>query len=168
MESVWTNKHVIVALLVAPVLAIMAWFAVDRFIGERPHAARKGTTYLLVAKSSCRYASGQCELENGELKLSIRPQSRDADSIRLIMTASRALDSALVGTTGHETPQQMARIGGDAGTKWLAILRLPRSGEASLRIAVTAQGATWYAEVPTVFLDGAEIPSLYQDTGQKS
>jgi hypothetical protein len=30
----FTNKHVIIAMLVAPLLAIMAWFAVDYFIGK--------------------------------------------------------------------------------------------------------------------------------------
>jgi hypothetical protein len=30
----WTNKHVIIAMLVAPVLAIMAWFAVDYLVAR--------------------------------------------------------------------------------------------------------------------------------------
>jgi len=69
----FTNKHVIIAMLVAPVLAIMAWFAVDYFIGERPHAAKEGAAYTLIAKSNCRYDSGQCDLENSDFKLNLRP-----------------------------------------------------------------------------------------------
>ena len=164
----FTNKHVVVAMLVAPILAIMAWFAVDHFIGERPHAAMEGTAYTLVAKSSCRYASGQCELENAEFRLSIRPQARNATSISLVMSASHALDSALMGMSGDESPQQMTSIGDDTGTEWLAILPLPRDADETLRIAVTARGATWFAEVPTIFLEGAEVPSLSGDAVPQS
>ena len=74
----FSNKHVLVAMLVAPVLAIMAWFAVDYFVAERPHAAEEGATYTLLAKSNCRYASGKCDLENADFELTIRPSMRTA------------------------------------------------------------------------------------------
>ena len=84
------NKHVVIAMLVAPVLAIMAWFAVDYFVGERPHAATPGSAYTLVAKSNCRYASGQCDLENADFKLRIRPAMVSARRCGLILANSMA------------------------------------------------------------------------------
>ena len=66
------NKHVVIAMLVAPVLSILAWLAVDYFISERPHVAESGATYALIAKSNCRYDSGQCDLENSDFSLSMR------------------------------------------------------------------------------------------------
>ena len=50
----WKNKHVVVAMLVAPILAILAWFAVDSMVAERAHSAKPGASYKLVAKSNCR------------------------------------------------------------------------------------------------------------------
>ena len=70
---VFTNKHVVVAMLVAPILAILAWYSIDYFLAEKPHAALPGAAYALIAKSNCRYDSGECDLENGDFKLTLRP-----------------------------------------------------------------------------------------------
>ncbi len=37
-----TNKHVVIAMLVAPVLAVIAYFAVDASVSEAPKAAQPG------------------------------------------------------------------------------------------------------------------------------
>ncbi|MDJ0749336.1 MAG: hypothetical protein QNJ11_07615 [Woeseiaceae bacterium] len=152
------NKHVVIAMLVAPVLAIMAWFAVDYFIGERPHAAKPGSAYTLVAKSNCRYASGQCDLENADFKLSVRPGMVSASSIALTLSASHALQSAAMGLVDGDDappPAPMTRTD-DTGTEWQALLPNPAAADATIRVAVTANDATWYAEVPVVFLQTEE------------
>ena len=41
------NKHVVTATLVAPLLALMAYFAIDFFVGEPPQAAREGQLAVL-------------------------------------------------------------------------------------------------------------------------
>ena len=148
------NKHMIVAMLVAPVLAIMAWFAVDYFVAERPHAAKPGSAYTLIAKSNCRYESGQCDLENADFKLSIRPGMISASSVALTLTSSHTLQSAAMGLVDGDDAQPPAPLTptGEAGTEWQALLPSPSSDEASFRIAVTANDATWYAEVPVVFI----------------
>ena len=148
------NKHVVIAMLVAPVLAIMAWFAVDYFVGERPHAAKPGSAYTLIAKSNCRYASGQCDLENADFKLSIRPGMVSASSVALTLSASHELQSAAVGLVDGDDAQAPAPMTqtDDAGTEWQGLLPSPGSDESRIRLAVTANGATWYAEVPVVFI----------------
>ena len=153
----FSNKHVLVAMLVAPVLAIMAWFAVDYFVAERPHVAEEGATYTLLAKSNCRYASGECDLENADFELSIRPSMQTATSVALTLTSSHALDSAAMGLVEGDRAQQPAPLTrtDDQGTEWQALLERPGASDASIRIAVTAQGATWFAEVPITFLEGA-------------
>jgi hypothetical protein len=154
MSLMFTNKHVIVAMLVAPVLAIMAWFSVDYFIGERPHAAKEGAAYSLIAKSNCRYDSGQCDLENADLKLSIRPTSVTSGSIQLEMTSAFPLQSATLGLVNAGTaalPSPMAATNDDA-LHWTARIDRPQGDASTIRVAVTADGATWYAEIPTVFL----------------
>ena len=59
-------------MIVAPLLAVIAWFAVDRPVAERPHVAREGHAYPLMARSDCRYTSGQCSLENASFKSTLR------------------------------------------------------------------------------------------------
>ena len=142
-------------MLVAPMLAIIAWFAVDHFVAERPHAAREGAAYTLLAKPNCRYASGQCDLENADLELSIRPSMQAASSIALIVTSSHALETAAIGLVeGNQAqgPVPLTRTN-DLGTEWQGLLTPPGQPDASIRLAVTAQGTTWYAEVPVVFLE---------------
>jgi hypothetical protein len=149
------NKHVTVAMLVAPVLAILAWFAVDYFIGERPHAAKEGAAYTLIAKSNCRYDSGQCDLENSDFKLSIRPVATVAGTIELEMTSAFPLQSAALGLVdgaGSLPPAAMTSASGE-GLLWSTHISQPQGETSTIRLAVTAEGATWYAEVPTVFLD---------------
>lgn len=55
-------------MIVAALLAVITWFAVYRLVAERPHIAREGRAYLLIARSDCRYTSGQCSLENASFK----------------------------------------------------------------------------------------------------
>ena len=40
-----TNKHVVIALIVAPILAVIAYFATDAAVGEKPHKAQAGKSY---------------------------------------------------------------------------------------------------------------------------
>ena len=154
----FTNKHVVVAMLVAPVLAIMAWFAIDYFIGERPHAAKEGAAYTLIAKSNCRYDSGFCDLENSDFKLNLRPISVTADSVQLEMTSAFPLQSAILGMVNNgvaAAPSPMVATN-DEGLHWTTRIDAPAGDNATIRVAATAQGSTWYAEVPTVFLYPAE------------
>lgn len=156
----FTNKHVVVAMLVAPVLAIMAWFAMDYFIGERPHAAKDGATYTLIAKSNCRYDSGQCDLENSDFTLSIRPVSLTTSSVQLEVTSAFPLQSAALGLVdnGAELLPAPMKPTAEDGLRWTAQIDRPARADAEIRIAVTAQGATWFAEVPVVFLKLADKP----------
>jgi hypothetical protein len=148
------NRHVVVAMLVAPVLAMLAWFAVDALVGERPHAAREGGTYPLAAKPGCRYGSGACELENADFKITIRPESLSPGSVSLSLASSHALDSAVLEIKHNDAGSPVSMSAQDqARMAWHAVVPRPEAADGTLRIAVTAQGTTWYAEVPTTFLE---------------
>lgn len=148
------NKHVVVAMLVAPVLAIMAWFAIDHFVGEKPHAAKPGGTYSLLARSNCRYDSGQCDLVNGDFELTLRPMEITSSSVSIELVSKHALQRATIGVfTGDAGAPPSAMAAADAtSTRWSASISRPASDDSALRIAVVAGGATYYAEVPVVFL----------------
>lgn len=154
----WKNKHVVVALIVAPILSVLAWYAVGHLAGEKPEAAEPGNTYKLVARSNCRYASGSCDLHNADFKLTLEPEMLAATSVAMTMTASHPLQSAALalvdgGSAPEPSPMTPAA---DDGTRWQTLLPRPASPDATIRVAVTAQGAAWYAEVPVVFLEESE------------
>ena len=154
----WKNKHLVVALLVTPILSILAWYAVGNLIGEKPHAAVQGDTYSLVARSNCRYASGSCDLHNSDFKLTLVPDMLAASSVALTMTSSHSLQSAAMGLVEEDVASQPAPMTatGDTGTTWQGLIPRPSSPDAVIRVAVTAQGATWYAEIGTIWLEAEE------------
>ena len=78
--------------------------------------------------------------------------------MQLELTSSFPLQSAIVGlvTDGvPATPVTMEATTEDA-LLWAGRIDLQSGKKSVIRVAVTAKGAAWYAEVPTVFLDGAE------------
>jgi hypothetical protein len=148
------NWHVIIAMIVAPILAVLAWLAVDYFVAERPHAAKEGAAYTLIAKSNCRYDSGQCDLENADFKISIRPMSVTSSSVQLELTSAFPLQSATLGLVNNDTPAAPAvmRATNGEALHWTARIDRPSGESSTIRVAVTSDGSTWYAEIPVVFL----------------
>lgn len=151
----WKNKHLIVAMLVAPMLAIMAWFAVDYFVAEQAEPAKPGSMYSLVAKSNCRYDSGQCDLVNNDFKLTIRPVDLKSDRTVLSLKSEFELEQArlalvagdyeVVGNAeSTQTPEE--------ATLWIVDIPAHAGPEATLRVAVTVQQAVYFVEVPVVFM----------------
>jgi hypothetical protein len=157
MLRMFKNKHVIIAMLVAPALAVLAWFAVDYFVAERPHAAKPGATYRLVAKSNCRYDSGQCDLENADFVLKLRPVRIGGDTVLLELSSGFALQSATLALveSGTELAPTQLSPGQSGGQTWTGEIPAPAASDAAIRVAVVAQNATWYAEVP---VDWVVIP----------
>lgn len=155
---IFTNKHVVVAMLVAPVLAILAWFSVDYFLSEKPHAAVPGESYALIAKSNCRYDSGLCDLENGEFKLTLRSVPAAGGGSALELSSRFPLQTATVGLVdnGNEGLPTAMRSAGAEDRTWLAALPDPLSPATHIRLAVVAQETSYYAEVPVVFLQPSD------------
>ncbi|MGI9235638.1 MAG: hypothetical protein ACR2RD_18555 [Woeseiaceae bacterium] len=150
----FTNKHVVVAMLVAPILAIMAWFAMDYFLSERPHASQPGADYRLIAKSNCRYDSGECDLRNGDFELSLRATEIAAATVTLSMQSRFPLQQAAIGFIDNDTlaaPSKMTSIGSNP-TQWSAVLALPAGDPSTLGIVVSSNGSNYFAEAPTMFL----------------
>jgi hypothetical protein len=122
------NWHVIIAMIVAPILAVLAWFAVDYFVAERPHAAKEGAAYSLIAKSNCR--------------------------VQLELTSAFPLQSATLGVVNNGIPAHPAEMKPttDESLHWTSRIDRPEAETSTIRVAVTADGSTWYAEIPVTFL----------------
>ncbi len=147
----WKNKHVIVALLVAPMLAIMGWFAVDYLVAERAQPAQPGAMYPLLAKSNCRYESGQCDLDNEEFEMSLSSRQGGGSDVELVLTSRFALDGARVQVGTSQDAAELAAAD-DAGLVWTMPLGVLPAKDAPIRIAAVRDQSTFYAEVTAIFL----------------
>ncbi|MCP4842841.1 MAG: hypothetical protein GY887_14015, partial [Halieaceae bacterium] len=65
------NRHLVIALMVTPLLAMAGWWASGLFADHEPGPAQKGSVYPLLEKSNCRYASGRCLLENVDFTIAL-------------------------------------------------------------------------------------------------
>jgi hypothetical protein len=145
------NRHFRIALFVSPVLAILSYFAVDRVVSEDPNAAVAGQSYPLAAKANCRYPSGVCGLENGDVKLLVRAKRLSSAEVELSLSSELPITSALVSFgSGDDFSLPVAFF----GRRDLTVrLNLSDPQQDILRWAVTISGATYFAETPALFVD---------------
>lgn len=151
----WKNKHVVVALIVSPILAILAWFAVGQIVGEKAKVAEPGAAYPLVARSNCRWASGECELHNNDLEMIIVPVELGAQYTRLSLDSEFPLAQATFAllSNGSEVVASAERdTSPEAPAQMIVTIPAFADPEAMLRIAVTVGESLYFAEVPVVFM----------------
>lgn len=151
----WKNKHVVVALIVAPILAVLAWFAVGALIGEKASVAEPGAAYPLVARSNCRWESGECDLVNNDLKLTILPLELGAQYTKLSLDSEFPLTQATFALLSNGTEvvaNAQHDASADAPAQMTVTIPAFADPEAMLRVAVTVQESLYFAEVPVVFL----------------
>ena len=147
-----TNKHMIIAMLVAPVLAILAWFAVGQLAGEKPHSSQVGREYPLVEQSNCRYESGICELRNEDMVIKLSME-KEADSV-LVLRASHTLDGVLLAIGPPESsvlPDKMRTSDGQ-GKEWRMLIGGVPGPQERIRLVATAGGSAYFAEASTRFI----------------
>lgn len=155
MISVLTNKHVIVAMIVAPILAIIAYFGVDHYVSEKPHQAVKGASYPLVGKSNCRYESGKCTLKNGDIEIHITTETVGATATNVLLESNIALQGAKIAfsSEGKNNPPTNMTKSNPEDTKWLASISSDQLDNTQLQLAVSIEDSTYFGEVTTVFVD---------------
>lgn len=149
------NKHITAALLVAPVLALISYFAVDYMVKEKPHAAVEGDAYALVAKSNCRYDSGECTLHNGEFEVTLQLNDRNQLEAAISVPINGALLEDQRAGAVSNGPVNMEQVADDAQS-WAVPLVVFESNEGYLRMAFNRNGTVFFAEVPVVFLQQQE------------
>ena len=153
--NILKNKQVILAMFVAPVLAIIAYFATDYVVSEKPRQAQQGNSYKLAAKSNCRYQSGQCTLYNGDVEVNVRAERINGSLIELSLYANMPLQNVLVSSvvaTEETDPvvMQPAVSEENTGRAKIDIFDVEKS---ALRLVLELSGLLFYAETPAVFID---------------
>jgi hypothetical protein len=159
----WKNKHVVIAMLVAPILAVIAWYGVDAIVAERAESAQPGSAYPLVARSNCRYESGQCDLVNHDFKLVIRVVEIRPGRITLALESEFPITNATLSLVSDddETLATVARgREPDSLVQWQATIAADAVPAAILRVAVTVQQSVYFAEVPVIFIHSVPVPEL--------
>ena len=153
--NIFKNKHVILAMFVAPVLAIIAYFATDYVVSEKPRQAQQGNSYKLAAKSNCRYQSGQCTLYNGDVEVNVRAERINGSLIELSLHANMPLQNVLVSSvvaTEETDPVVMQPAVSEENT-WRAKIDIFDVEKSAVRLVLELSGLLFYAETPAVFID---------------
>lgn len=149
------NKHLTIALLVAPILSIIAYFGTDLALSETPHAAKDGETYMLVSKSNCRYTSGLCDMANGEFKVQFRSEELTDSTLTLSLNSKFPLEGVKVSLVDNEdqaaTPISMEATD-NTGLNWQVSLSAPSSAQSWLRVAIQSDGTLYYGDTQTAFV----------------
>ena len=147
------NRHVVAAMIVAPLLAIFTYFSVDFLIREKPRRAQAGQAYPLVAKSNCRFSSGECSIENASFRSTLKVERNTG---RLLLTTSHPLQSATVGfisADGVESlPSEMTALDKQHNL-WQLPLPSNTNSESVARIALRVNDVLYFAETSMQFIN---------------
>jgi len=149
----FSNKHVIVALIVGPVLAILAWLAVGEIAGKKAMVALVGGSYPLLEQSDCRYPSGHCKLENENFKLVMTLVQRGVDFV-LVLSSVYPLDGVMisVGDVDDELRPVAMHPGNMGNKEWVISLHgVPGPGE-RIHLVASSAGTQYFGDAATLFI----------------
>ena len=153
--TMWKNKHVIIALIVAPILAILGWYAVGFLIGEKPQAAASGETYKLVARSNCRYASGVCGLRNADFVLDLTATDADSGGTVLHLVSAFPLEGvkvALASPGSTPRPPEDMKPEDELRRNWAIELPLPDPERDRLHLVASAGGTLYFGDAAMLWM----------------
>lgn len=152
--NILKNKHVLVASLVAPLLAILAYFAMDYLFSEPPQVAVEGQSYPLVEKPNCRYDSGLCGLKNNDFELELSYSRLGGDRLLVNLKSEFPLEGVMavvVKSETDETPPEPMRAESTDGLEWSMELLVSEPEKYRIRLAASAGGSLYFGDVSTRF-----------------
>lgn len=159
--SILRNKHALTAMIVAPVLAIGAYFAFGLVVDETPQPAKEGQSYQLVEMPNCRYDSGICGLKNGDFKLEIVAEWEGEGELLLMLKSEFPLEGVKLAQVkkgaSEETPANM-HANSEDGLLWSLKIQNPEPDHDRLRLVASSSGALYFGDVAMKFAIG--IPGI--------
>ena len=150
------NKHVLAAMLITPVLAILGYFVVDFMVAEDPETAREGAHYKLADRSNCRYESGKCTLENGNFRLEVTIDRDDEGALWMRVDSAHPLEGlqAAWAEPGDENARPDAlQPRNDNHTQWEGRLSAESLEGRQMQLAAKARGAYYLGEAGNEFVE---------------
>ncbi len=151
--NVLKNKHFVIALIIAPLLAIGAYVATDYHLKEKPKLAKAGQSYSLAAQSNCRYASGVCTLKNADIELQLHTTLGQDKALSVQLESNLPLQRALIAFSkaDQQTEPQLMQVGADS-SQWQITSVLPRPEDSVMRLVVLINNASYFVETPAIFV----------------
>ena len=149
MFQTFKNKHVIVAMIVAPILAILSWYATGFIVDEKEHAMKDGAIYTLVVRPNCRWTSGKCTLSNSDLQIDITGKYT-SHTLELDIKSPVPLSEIKIAYDKNDKPQPMVY---DKKTElWNGVLDLKHKAQ-FINAVFIINNTVLYAQFPTIFLN---------------
>jgi len=158
--SIFKSKHSLIAMVVAPVLAVGAYFAIDVLVGEKPHVAQEGQSYPLVEMPNCRYDSGGCGLKNSDFRLDLTPRWLDEDRLLLSLESVFPLEGVKLALAGsgadQEPPVEMRSLDKD-GLTWSVEVDCPDPENSRLHLVASANRTLYFGDAALKFTLKAKL-----------
>ena len=152
--SFWKNKHLLVASLMAPILGVGSYFAVNFLVGERPRAAQPGQSYVLVEKPNCRWASGVCGLKNVDFELTLSYERLENGLMVLNLKSENPLDGVRLALVENQTdnglPTSMQPVDKD-GLTWALEIAQPNPESDRLHLVASSNQTLYLGDVAMKF-----------------
>jgi len=152
--SIWKNKHLLVAALVAPILGVLSYLVIDLLVSEKPHVAKAGQSYILAELPNCRYSSGICSLKNGDFKLELTFDRLGNDRLLLKIRSDHRLDGVMLAQWVNENeesrPKPMRATGGD-GLNWSQEIWNPDPQKQRLHLVATSNDVLYIGDAALKF-----------------
>jgi hypothetical protein len=150
------NKHVTIAMIIAPILAVIAYFATDRLVGEKPQAAQAGKSYSLVALPNCRYASGHCTLKNAGFVIELTVDQVGVNVLTLHAQSKHPLQGVKVALVTpaqrNATPTDLIEDD-ESRLSWHIKLQGTPTTDSQIQLVAAAEGAFYFGEAGLSFVD---------------
>lgn len=136
-------------MVVAPILAIMSYFATDYIVSEKPHIAKDGSIYKMRINSNCRWKSGKCSIDNADIKIDIIGQWLE-HSLVLNLSSNILLNSVKVSFDKNDIAKDMI-IDKKNNLKW-GISLDKKNKSTMLNFAIVVNRSVFLAQISTIFL----------------
>ncbi len=148
------NKHIVTAAIVAPILALTSYFALDFLLTETPQAAEDGQSYQLVEKPNCRYSSGICGLKNGDFELELGTEWLSNNRLLLKLKSEFPLNGIKAALVHHASddrrPEDMQAMDDD-GLLWSLEIQRPDPERDRLHLVASANQSLYFGDVAMKF-----------------
>jgi hypothetical protein len=156
LAAIFGHRQVILALFVAPLLAVGTWFGVG-WIAADPGGQREppqsGHRYPLLELSGCRYGGGVCRLQNGDVVFYVDITPEGLASVRGNIRVDHvvvALDTTPEGTVYRAEPLR------DQEEHWQVQFPPDLTFARSMRIVIGSGGARYFGEASLAFIGPRE------------
>lgn len=151
----FTNKHVIVAFIVAPILAIITYYAVDYVVAEKPQVAQKGVNYKLATRPNCLHKSGMCGFFNGDVEFDIMWEGSDS-GYGLVKVVSKRLPLSGIkmafGNPNQTMPMDLVMSEGNP-LEWSVPLNYHPAPDEAIHVVAAINDSLYFGEATAAFFD---------------